>query len=121
MRFLVDQNVPVHVTEALRQAGHHAEHTRERELSRAEDETLMEIAREERSTIVTFDSDFARFLALSGEDAPSVLHIRLGPEHLPELSRFVLAAVAETTAQLTSGAVVVLEPRRLRWRTLPIR
>lgn len=121
MRFLVDQNVPVQVADALRQAGHHAEHTRERGLSRADDETLLALARAEESTIVTFDSDFARFLALSGDDAPSVLHIRLEPEHMGELGERVSAAVDKTATDLKEGAVVVLEPQRTRWRRLPIR
>lgn len=121
MKFLVDQNVPVQVALALRDAGHLAEHARERGLSCAEDEALLAIARDERSTIVTFDSDFARFLALSGHDAPSVLHVRVGPEHLPDLPRLVLAAVGEAEAHLVAGAVVVLEPARLRWRALPLR
>jgi predicted nuclease of predicted toxin-antitoxin system len=121
VRFLVDQNVPVQVAEALRQAGHLAEHTRERGLSRADDEQLLSVARVEGSAIVTFDSDFARFLALSGDESPSILHVRVGPEHLPELPQLVIAAVDETEANRNEGAVVVLEPERVRWRPLPIR
>ncbi|MFK7928101.1 MAG: DUF5615 family PIN-like protein [Myxococcota bacterium] len=84
MRFLVDQNVPVQVAAALREAGHHAEHTRERGLSRAEDEVLLAVARDEHSTIVTFDSDFARFLALSVAAARRNCDARrLGPLSTP--------------------------------------
>lgn len=75
----MDQNAPVTVAEALRSAGHEATHTRERGLARAEDQELLRIAVAEGAVVVTFDSDFARMLALSGQDAPSLIHVRLGP------------------------------------------
>lgn len=121
MRFLVDQNVSVTVAEVLREAGHDATHTRERGLARATDVALLQVATAEGAIIVTFDSDFARLLALSGGDAPSIVHVRVGPEHLPQVSGLVVAAIEETSARLTEGAVVVVEPERVRWRPLPIR
>lgn len=120
MRFLVDQNVPVGVTTALRTAGHEAEHTRELGLSQADDLTLLTRAQTDGSTVITFDSDFSRLLALSGARAPSVVHLRLGPEHLPDLGERVLRAVAEVEGLLSSGAIIVVEPGRIRSRPLPV-
>jgi len=120
VRFLVDQNVPDSVTDVLREAGHDAHHARDLGLARAEDEDVLAVAKADGRVVITFDSDFSRFLALSGDDAPSVVHLRLGPEQLPDLAGRVRRAVTDLEAALAAGAIVVVEPHRVRSRRLPI-
>ena len=121
MRFLVDQNVPLRIAAELRAAGLQAVHTSELGLQRAEDADLMKLARAEDRIIITFDSDFSRMLALGGDDAPSVIHLRIGPADFSRLGAFILNAVAIAGDSLAAGAVVAVAAKGVRIRRLPLR
>ena len=68
----------------------------------------------------THDLDFGAMLALSHEAGPSVLQVRTEdalPDYLEEL---VVAAINQHEADLSAGALVVVDESRSRVRVLPI-
>ena len=70
--------------------------------------------------VFTHDLDFGTMLALTQETGPSVLQIRAEnvlPDHLEGP---VIAALNQHEADLTSGALVVVDESRSRVRVLPI-
>ena len=71
MKFLVDQNRSPRLAQLLREAGHDAVHTLERGLERAEDDALLDLARDEQRVIVSGDTDFGALLALARQKSPS--------------------------------------------------
>ena len=70
--------------------------------------------------VFTHDMDFGAILALTHDIGPSVLQIR-AENVLPDyLEGMVIAALNQHEADLTSGALVVVDGIRSRVRVLPI-
>lgn len=121
MRFLVDNALSPLMVEALRQSGHDAIHVRELGLATAADITIFEQAERDRRVIVSADTDFGTILALRRSSRPSVILFRgATPRHPHRQASLLLANLDAISASIERGAVVVLEPQRIRIRTLPI-
>jgi predicted nuclease of predicted toxin-antitoxin system len=121
MRFLIDNALSPVVAEGLCQSGHDAIHVRDLGLAAAADSTIFEHAERDRWVIVSADTDFGTILALRHTDRPSVILFRGATPRRPMSQvKLLLANLGEITPSLERGAVVVLEPRRIRVRTLPI-
>ena len=119
MRLLIDNNLPPGLVEAL--GGWDVVHARHLGLQAAPDQVLFDLAAQEHRIVVSQDADFGTLLALLGGQAPSVVLIRrpdlptaslLAPVLLLELPRF--------QEDLTNGALLILESKRIRFRPLPL-
>lgn len=121
MKFLVDNALSPRLAEALRGAGHDAVHVRALGLSGATDEELFELAASQDPVLLSEDTDFGTILALRGEQRPSVLLFRRMPDRCAGALLALLSANLDgIAALLEGGAVVVIEPERVRARRLPI-
>ncbi len=69
---------------------------------------------------MTLDSDFHTFLAMSGDDAPSVIRYRVEGLAAPALVRHLLVVLDACQAEFIAGAAVVVERTRARIRMLPL-
>jgi predicted nuclease of predicted toxin-antitoxin system len=122
MRLLVDQNLSRRVAAALRSAGHDVVHTSEVELSTASDDAIASFAAATDRVVVSADTDFGTLLAITGASQPSVVLVRLrAPRPAEALAAVVIANLEDVSADLESGAIVVLEDERVRIRPLPLR
>lgn len=86
----------------------------------ASDRDIMDWALAHRHVVFTHDLDFGTLLALTHETGPSVLQIRaenILPDHVEGP---VIAALNQHEADLSSGALVVVDEGRSRVRVLPI-
>ncbi len=121
MRFLVDNALSPRLALGLKDAGHDAVHVRDRGLQRSDDATLLELAALEERVLVSEDTDFGTLLALGAATRPSVIFFR----HMLDRSAAALQSVllnnlGSIETALDSGAIVVIEPERIRIRRLPI-
>ncbi len=87
---------------------------------RASDRDIMDWAVAHRHVVFTHDMDFGAVLALTHNAGPSVLQLRT-ENVLPDYSEsLVVAALNQHEADLSSGALVVVDKSRSRVRVLPI-
>jgi predicted nuclease of predicted toxin-antitoxin system len=121
MRFLIDNALSPVVAEGLRRSGHDATHVRDHGLAAAEDSLIFDYAFRERRVIVSADTDFGTLLALREAPLPSVILFRGATPKKPDLqTQLLLANLDEIATMLERGAIVVIEPQRMRVRMLPM-
>lgn len=117
---LVDMNLSVEWVAVLQGAGWPATHWSTVGDARADDTTIMAWALANQHAVLTHDLDFGTALALTHAAGPSVIQVR-GTRVLPEhIGNVLLTALRQVEAELSSGALVVVEPTKLRVRVLPL-
>lgn len=120
VRLVVDMNLSPDWVRILERNGWSAVHWSSIGDKGASDETVMNWADTHGYVVFTHDLDFGTMLALSRAHGPSVLQVR-APDVLPKhLQGYVIAALRNHDADLSDGALVVVEAARSRVRILPI-
>ena len=120
MRLLLDQGLPRSASILLCEAGIDTIHVAEIGLSAAEDSEILQKGREDERVVVTLDADFHTLLALSGAIVPSVIRIRIERLRAKALTNLLVMVIGECREELDLGAVVSVEPSRIRVRRLPL-
>lgn len=120
MKLLLDQGLPRSAAALLRSHEIDAVHVGEIGLSSVDDKTLIHLAEQQDRIVVTLDADFHAILALSGLSKPSVIRIRIEGLKAEPLVSLLRALLAERSVELNGGALVTVQPKRVRIRYLPI-
>jgi predicted nuclease of predicted toxin-antitoxin system len=79
------------------------------------------IGRTDGSIVLSFDLDFGDILALGVMDKPSAIILRLADERADSVNARLSTVLTERSADLESGALILVEDTRYRVRKLPIR
>ena len=121
MKILVDDALSPDVAEGLRRAGHDAVHVRDLGLATADDSVIFAHAAQDDCVLLSADTDFGTLLALRAETKPSVILLRgATPRRPTEQVALLLANLPSISVDLENGAIVIIEPTRIRIRSLPI-
>jgi len=120
MKFLLDQGLPRSTAALLRQSGIDSVHVGEIGLASAEDVTILEEGRRSGQVVVTSDADFHALMALSGETSPSVIRIRIEGLRAEAYTRLLKEILQSCEKDLETGALVSVQPGRMRVKRLPL-
>jgi predicted nuclease of predicted toxin-antitoxin system len=119
VRFLIDNSISHAVADALRQAGHDAAHVREYGMGSAPDDSIIERALAEDRTVIAYDLDFPRLLALRRQSKPSLIIFRRLRQPRQQIATLI-RNLTTLERDLNNGCVAVFEPERIRVRDLPL-
>lgn len=112
MRSLADESCDFAVVTALRHAGHDV--TAIVDISpRADDPTVLALARSEIRVLLTEDKDFGLLAYAGGQETAGLILIRFPSDARSSLGDAVVRVVAELGDRMP-GAFVVIEPGRAR-------
>jgi predicted nuclease of predicted toxin-antitoxin system len=120
MKLLLDQGLPRSTAELLRRSGLDAVHVGEVGYSTADDASILKRGLDEGRVVVTLDADFHALLALSGAAFPSVIRLRTEGLKVKRAAKLISEVVERCDEELTKGAVVTVQPGRMRIRFLPL-
>jgi predicted nuclease of predicted toxin-antitoxin system len=121
VRFLVDQNLSPRLAQLLVDAGHDAVHVQSLGLHTAPDTTVLARAANESRVLLSGDTDLGALLAIEHRREPSVILIRRErPRRAEAQALLLLGLLDRLAAPLDNGAIVVIEPSRVRIRPLPV-
>ncbi|HHM12605.1 MAG TPA: hypothetical protein ENJ16_03565 [Planctomycetaceae bacterium] len=121
MKFLVGNALSPILATCLRSAGHDAIHVRDVSLVSASDHVIFDAAASESRIVISADTDFGTLLTLRQETSPSVILFRGATPRRPDRqAELLLSNLRQIESSLANGAVVVIEPGRIRVRSLPI-
>ncbi len=121
MRILIDMNLSPEWGAVLEQAGWQATHWSVIGEFNAPDTEIMEHARSGGFLVFTHDLDFGAILASTGAVGPSVIQLRSEDTRPETMGGVVLAALETHREALSTGALVTIDPRRMRVTLLPLR
>ena len=119
-KLLIDMNLSPLWVPVLQEHGWEALHWSDVGDPRASDRAVMDWSMVHQYVVFTHDLDFGTMLALTHDVGPSVIQVR-AENVLPDyLEGSVVAAPNQHEADLSSGALVVVDESRSRVRVLPI-
>lgn len=120
MKLLLDQGLPLSAAKLLREIGIDTVHVSEIGYATADDTTIIQRGRDEKRIIITFDADFHALLALSQAQTPSVIRIRIEGLYGQKAADLIQVILTRCAEDLKRGAVVTVQPKRIRIRRLPL-
>ncbi|MDX2153397.1 MAG: DUF5615 family PIN-like protein [Bryobacteraceae bacterium] len=121
MKLLLDQGLPRSAATLLREAGIETVHAGELGMSMADDELIIEHARENGHCIVTLDADFHALIATCGGGAPLVIRLRMQRLKARDAADMIQAVLERVGRELSAGCFVTVTEEAIRIRRLPIR
>lgn len=120
MKFLADMGISMGTVQVLRKNGHEVVHLREEGLGRLSDAMILDKTRNEGRILLTFDLDFGDLLATTLQYLPSVIIFRMRNQTPSSVIPRLLETLSHCSAELSTGAIVIVEDSRYRLRQLPI-
>ena len=120
MKLLLDQGLPRSSALLLREGGIDTLHVGEIGLAAAADNEILRRGRQEGRVVVTLDADFHSLLAFSKAVSPSVIRIRIEGLTGQVAANVIKEAVLRSKEDLENGALVTVQPGRIRIRRLPL-
>jgi predicted nuclease of predicted toxin-antitoxin system len=120
MKLLVDMNLSPRWLGVLAAAGIEATHWSTIGAANAIDPVIMAYARANDFVVLTHDLDFGAILAATHGEKPSVVQIRAENVSPEAIGRQVIGAVRQMASELEEGALLIVDPGRVRLRILPL-
>jgi predicted nuclease of predicted toxin-antitoxin system len=118
---LLDAGLPRSAAGDLRAVGWDVLHVSDVGLAAANDSAILDFARSHERVVVTLDGDFPRLMYVGAYASPSVVLLRLEGLDRASTVEILKRLVPAIEDRLRAGAVVSVDGKTARVRTLPIR
>jgi predicted nuclease of predicted toxin-antitoxin system len=121
MKILVDMNLSPRWADFLTGNGVEAVHWSSIGSPDAPDTEIIAYAQAHGSVVLTSDLDFGFILAINHGKKPSVIQIRSGILSPGRIGDRLLKVLKTLSADIEKGALVTVDPRKVRIHVLPLR
>lgn len=121
MKFLIDMNLSPDWVRVLVEAGFEAVHWSSVGDPGAPDTELMQWAKDHDHVVFTHDLDFGTLLYATGASAPSVMQFRVQDVRPANVGTIAVAYLKQVETHLLSGALVTIDPAKVRFHLLPLK
>jgi predicted nuclease of predicted toxin-antitoxin system len=120
MKLVIDMNLSPRRVSLLADAGIQAAHWSTIGEAKARDSEIMAYAKANDYVVLTHDLDFSAILAVTHGEKPSVVQIRSEDLNLDTIGAVVISALLQMAIELEEGALLTIDPNRVRLRILPL-
>jgi predicted nuclease of predicted toxin-antitoxin system len=117
MKFKIDENLPVEIAAALREAGHDAMTVVEQGLGGRVDARIAEVCRGETRALVTLDLDFSNVQAYPPRDYAGLVVLRVTRQDKPHVLAVFAKVVPLLTEEQLAQRLWIVDEGRVRIRT----
>lgn len=121
MRVLIDMNLSPRWANFLEQSGVPARHWSSLGALNAADIEIMAFARLNSYIVLTHDLDFGAILAATQGEKPSVVQIRAADVSPDFIGNQIVSALLQMESELAQGALITIDPNRVRLRVRPLK
>jgi len=120
MKLLIDMNLSPRWVDVLTGAGMEATHWSALGAYNASDLEIMAYASANNCVVLTHDLDFGAILAATRGEKPSVVQIRSDEVSPDVIGKQIVIALRQMASELQEGALLTVDPSRMRLRLLPL-
>lgn len=120
MKLLADMHIAPRTVELLQSLGHDVIRVPDALPASASDSEIVAHAIRDGRTILTQDLDFTDLVALSGQQGPSVMTLRLASSHVDHVNSILAKVLPDLEEAVREGAMVTVQDATIRRRLLPI-
>lgn len=117
MRFLIDENIFPKITSYIRSIGHDVKSLHEEGLFRTTDDKIIQMAKDEERTIITFDRHFGNVMKYPPHNTAGIIHIRIHPPLLKDILPAMDNLFKKYSFPSFHGKLIVLSRSGYRIRT----
>ncbi|AHF91218.1 hypothetical protein OPIT5_14355 [Opitutaceae bacterium TAV5] len=121
MKLLLDMNLSPEWVAVLEAAGWQTVHWSMVGRATAADTEIMAWAKASGHVVFTNSLDFGALLHATGAQAPSVIQLRGEDVRPASAGTLVVSALKAAQSELISGALVTIDPRKMRIAMLPLK
>ena len=116
MKFKLDENLPLEIADAFRDAGHEIDSVHDEGLTGASDEEILAVVQMERKILLTMDKGIADIRRFPPSEYPGIVLFRPSTSGRGEVLGFVQEALADLLSTHIAGRLVIVSPRGIRTR-----
>jgi predicted nuclease of predicted toxin-antitoxin system len=116
MKFKLDENLPLEIANAFRDAGYEIDSVHDEGLTGASDETILAATQTEGQVLLTMDKGIADVRRFPPSEYPGIVLFRPSTSGRGEVLRFVQEALTDLLLTPIAGRLVIVSPRGIRTR-----
>ena len=116
MKFKLDENLPLEIADAFRDAGHEIDSVHDEGLTGVSDEKILAAIQFEGQILLTMDKGIADVRRFPPSEYPGIVLFRPSTSGRGEVLRFVQEALNVLLSTRMSGRLVIVSPSGIRTR-----
>jgi predicted nuclease of predicted toxin-antitoxin system len=116
MKFKLDENLPLEIADAFRDAGHEIDSVHDEGLTGASDEQILAAIQIEEQILLTMDKGIADVRRFPPSQYPGIVLFRPSTSGRGEVLQFVREALADLLSTDIAGRLLIVSPRGIRAR-----